>query len=517
MRFGLELVALGVIAGASAGLVLMLLRATGLATRSARTYSEVFHASPTPLAVTDLATGRFVEVNAAYTKLVGWTRAELLGASAIGLGIAAADACIKTTRRLRRAGLLHDVPTQLCRKDGALRDVEQGSVLLDVDGCAFSISTSIDVTARLAAEQKVRQVETQMREAQKIESLGRLASGVAHDFNNLLAVISTNAYLVRDLLPADGQACELVDEIATTATHGNRLTRQLLAFSRKQAIEPVVLDLNSVVEETAKMLGRMIGPQVELVMQLDRELSRVLIDPGYLTQVVMNLAINARDAMPDGGKLVVETRGIAGEVMLAVRDTGTGMPEDVRAKIFEPFYTTKPPGKGTGMGLAVVHGIVQQAGGRITVETELGAGTTFALFLPSIDAPAAGGSKRAATGSETVLVVDDDAGARRGAARALRQNGYVVLEASDGETALGVIGGTAIDLLVTDVAMPGIDGRKLLDAARAAHPALKVILTTGYADDALRGSLRDSVELIEKPFGLQILSGRVRAVLDRVA
>jgi two-component system, cell cycle sensor histidine kinase and response regulator CckA len=469
----------------------------------------VFHASPTPLAVTDLATGRYVEVNAAYTKLVGWTRAELLGASPIALQIAEADACIKTTRRLRRAGLLHDISAKLRRKDGSLRDVEQGSVLLDVDGCAYSISTSIDVTARLAAEQRVRSVEAQMREAQKLESLGRLASGVAHDFNNLLAVISTNAHLLRDVVPPAGEASELVDEIATTATHGHRLTRQLLAFSRKQTIEPVALDLNSVVEETAKMLGRMIGSQVELVTKLDRQLPQVLIDPGYITQVVMNLAINARDAMPDGGTLVIETRGVGGEVMLAVRDTGTGIPEDARAHLFEPFYTTKPPGKGTGMGLAVVHGIVQQAGGRIIVETELGAGTTFAVFLPSLDAPATSDADETGRTSETVLVVDDDAGVRRAAARALRQDGYVVLEASDGETALGVIGGTEIDLLVADVAMPG----QLVEAARAAHPTLKVILTTGSADDGLRRTLRDSIQLIEKPFGVKALTGRVRAML----
>ena len=522
-----EVVALLVITGASGALVTLLLRHGQRAERSERRYSEVFHASPIPLALTELASGMYVEVNHAFTKLVGYSRDELLGRTGAELAIHRREEGTKLTRRLRRAGLMHDVRRQIRRKDGALRDVDYGSVLLDLDGVPHSLSTIIDVTARLEAERdaresedKVRQVEEQMREAAKLESLGRLAGGVAHDFNNLLAVVSTNASLLASSL-APGEDRELVDEIATSVTRGVGLTRQLLAFSRKEAIEPVVLDPNAIVGETGKMLGRTLGAHVKLVTRLDPALGRVRIDAGYMFQIVMNLAVNARDAMPRGGELAIETRNSGDEVMIAVHDTGSGMPDDVRARIFEPFYTTKPVGQGTGMGLAVVHGIVEQAGGRIAVETAVGVGTTFAIYLPRVEAPvvvAAPRTPAARAGSETVLVVDDDPQVRKAISRALRQNGYVVLEACDAQTALEVLGAGEVDLLLTDVVMPGMDGRELAVAAREVCPRLGVILATGYSDDDLvRRAVRGGLELLEKPFPMQTLAGKVRAVLDRRA
>lgn len=368
-----------------------------------------------------------------------------------------------------------------------------------------------DITKQLELEEQVRQ-------SQKLESLGLLAGGVAHDFNNILAVIGANIGLVGEVVgPEDA---DLVDEVEKAVTRGASLTRQLLAFSRRQVIEPVVLDVNEVVEDTRKMLRRMVGEDIRLSTSLDPELRHVLMDSGSLVQVLMNLAVNARDAMPTGGALAITTRNHGGEVLLEVADSGCGMSPAVLARIFEPFFTTKGVGNGTGLGLSVVHGIVRQAGGRIEAQSEVGTGTTFSIHFPVSSDVIDRTSFDAILdchGDEQILLVDDDVFVRGSSARALRSKGYTVLEASDGVEALEVLGDSrAIALLVTDVVMPRMDGRQLANAARARRPSLKVLFTSGYTDDAVlqHGVKQDEVSFLEKPFRTKQLAGRVRRMLD---
>ena len=383
----------------------------------------------------------------------------------------------------------------------------------DAEGRIVRIGgTFQDVTEQRALEEQVRQ-------SQKLESLGLLAGGVSHDFNNILAVIGSNIGLLREAVP--NAELDLVDDVEKAVLRGASLTRQLLAFSRRQAITPVVLDVNRVVDDTRKMLRRMVGEDVKLTCSLDPELRHVMMDAGALVQVMMNLAVNARDAMPRGGELVMATRNIGSEVLLEIADTGCGMPPEVVARIFEPFFTTKGVGKGTGLGLSVVHGIVQQAGGRIEVTSEPGLGTRFSVYFPATHEAAAADAHDASAdcrGNEKVLLVDDDVFVRGSAARALRMQGYTVLEAGDGERALELFDehAASISLLVTDVVMPGMDGRQLVEQARARRPSLKVLYTSGYTDDAvlLHGIQHDRVAFLEKPFRARQLAGSVRKTID---
>jgi PAS domain S-box-containing protein len=375
-----------------------------------------------------------------------------------------------------------------------------------------------DVTDKLA-------LEAQMRQTQKLESLGLLAGGVAHDFNNILAVVAANACLLAETT-AEGEDRELVQEIEAAVQRATSLTRQLLAFSRKQVIEPIVVDLNAAVGDTRKMLRRMLGEDISIITSLEPELGHVLIDPGYLVQVMMNLAVNARDAMPRGGTLTITTRtvkrGDASLVMLAVADSGCGMPPEVAARIFEPFYTTKGVGRGTGLGLSVVHGIVEQSGGSIEVESAVDVGTTMKIYLPFVDAPAeriTNVTIAGATGTEQIVLVDDDMYVRAAASRSLRARGFHVFEASDGQAALRLLADHKdVALLVTDVVMPTMDGRQLVEAARLRRPSLKVLYISGYNDDAVlhHGVESAKVALIEKPFRGHALVGKVRQIIDAV-
>jgi two-component system, cell cycle sensor histidine kinase and response regulator CckA len=371
-----------------------------------------------------------------------------------------------------------------------------------------------DVTDQLVLEE-------QLRQTQKLESLGLLAGGIAHDFNNVLAVIAANSNLLTETITPDHPDRELVAEIDAAVTRATSLTRQLLAFSRKQVVEPVVIDLNSAVSDTRKMLRRMVGEDIVIATSLEPDLAHVRIDPGHLVQVIMNLTVNARDAMPRGGTLALATRAIRGEVMLSITDTGCGMTADVKARAFEPFFTTKGVGKGTGLGLSVVHGIVQTAGGRIEIESAVGAGTSFRIYLPKVDAPvelAESVAVAGAGGIEKIVLVDDDLFVRASTSRALRARGYNVLEAADGHHALRLLHdhGHDVDLLVTDVVMPGMDGRELVEAARARRPSLKVLYISGYTDDAVirHGVQHAEVNIIEKPFAGHSLATRVRQILD---
>jgi PAS domain S-box-containing protein len=384
----------------------------------------------------------------------------------------------------------------------------------------------------------VRTLEAQLRQAQKMEAVGRLAGGVAHDFNNLLTVITGRSQILLLKLPPESPLRRDVELVEETAHRASALTRQLLAFSRKQVVQPRVVDLNDVIRGLESMLGRLIGDEIALAVSLDPAPARVRADPTQLEQMITNLVVNARDAMPLGGRLTLETsrtriddplaRQHVGvrpgpHVRLVVRDTGIGMDAVTRAHIFEPFFTTKGPGKGTGLGLATVYGIVTQAGGTIGVETEPGQGATFIIHLPYVEAPVELAGERTAAGaaphgSETVLLVEDE-GSVRGLARdILHRHGYTVLEASDGDEALRVAQAHrgAIHLLLTDVVMPRMGGRELADRLAAARGPLKVLYVSGYADDAAAAEAAPEPgrAFLEKPFTAAALASKVREVLD---
>jgi CheY-like chemotaxis protein len=363
-----------------------------------------------------------------------------------------------------------------------------------------------------------------------MEAVGRLAGGIAHDFNNLLTAIIAFAGFVRDELPQGDQRRDDVSEILRTADRAAALTRQLLAFSRRQPIAPRNVDLNVLVASAMNLLRRTIGEDVELVARPGDALWPVFVDPGQFEQVVMNLAINARDAMPLGGRLVLETTNEArslpdggDEVVLRVHDDGVGMTDEVVKQIFEPFFTTKEEGKGTGLGLSMVYGLVTQAGGRISVESEVGRGTTFQIRLPRAkqlaQRPAQSSRSPAVRhGSETILVVEDELVVRRALTRLLTRGGYTVLEAENGERALSLFREKAdeVDLVLSDVVMPGMNGPETVKELRRLKPETKVLFMTGYTDDTtIRHSVsREEVELITKPFSREGLLTRVRRVLE---
>ena len=383
-----------------------------------------------------------------------------------------------------------------------------------------------------------KQLEEQLLQSQKMEAVGQLAGGIAHDFNNILTAIVGYTDLLTAELGANSRQLEDLEEIRKAARRAAALTRQLLSFSRKQVLEPRIVDVNGVVMNLDKMLRSLISENIALKIQLADDLDAARVDPNQLEQVIMNLAINARDAMPDGGTLTIETANatldenyaathvsvIPGDyVMLAVTDTGCGMSEATQTRIFEPFFTTKPAGRGTGLGLSTVYGIVKQSAGNIWLYSEPDKGTTFKIYLPALDAlPEEIGKtapiEAARQGSGTVLLVEDDEQLRRLTHRALATQGYVVLEADRGRLALDIARrhNGPIDLLLTDLVMPDINGRKLADALRAARPGLRVLFMSGYPDSAIvnHGMLEAGVAYLAKPFTTDAVARKVREVLN---
>jgi signal transduction histidine kinase/ActR/RegA family two-component response regulator len=385
------------------------------------------------------------------------------------------------------------------------------------------------------AYRELTQTQDQLLQSQKMEAIGRLAGGIAHDFNNLLTVIAGQTYMLRNQTAA-GPVREGVERIEATAERAAELIRQLLAFSRKQVLQPGVLRLNAIVESMAPMLTRVIGEDVELSARLAPRLGHVKADPTQIEQVIMNLAVNARDAMPGGGQLILETANVVVDashglphpdmtpgayVMLAVSDTGIGMDAETRRRLFEPFYTTKEPGKGTGLGLSTVYGIVKQSGGHIGVSSEPGRGATFKIYLPvaseSADVPVAVMSDDVPRGTETILLVEDERDVRVLVRQVLQERGYRVVEAPGAREALQVAtDGTPIDLLLTDIIMPQMTGRVLADLLTARRPTLPVLFISGYADDAViePGVLQAGRAYLQKPFTPAQLARVVRRVLD---
>ena len=398
---------------------------------------------------------------------------------------------------------------------------------------------SLDITEGKRAAAALARSEEQLRQAQKMEAVGRLAGGVAHDFNNLLSIIISYSCLLLDQLPPGDEARADIEEIKLAGERGANLTRQLLTFSRHQVVEQQVLDLNGIVSGLENMVRRLVGEDVDVRTVPAFDLGKVLADHGHIEQIIVNLVVNARDAMPTGGRLTIETQNVdldAGyaadhlgvtpgpHVMLAVSDTGIGMDASTQSRIFEPFFTTKDHHKGTGIGLSTVFGIVQQSRGSIWVYSEVGRGTTFKVFFPQTDAPSAGETRPVTVistrGSETILVVEDNDQLRIVTRDILARNGYHVLEASTGEDALRICQETEdLHLLITDVVMPEMSGSVLVERARPMRPNMKVLYMSGYTQDAIvhHRVLAPGVALLQKPITPDGLLRRVREVLETPA
>jgi two-component system cell cycle sensor histidine kinase/response regulator CckA len=448
------------------------------------------------------------------------------------------EGTMRFCKAMTAAGEAHLLEYRMIAADGRtiwLRD--SATITVEPGGAVRLHGIMTDVTPLKEAEDARRQLEEQLRQAQKMEAIGRLAGGVAHDFNNLLtAILGYSQLLLTDFDPAP-EIREQIEEIERAGRRAASLTRQLLAFSRKQILQPKVLDLNGVVADTVKMLRRLLGEHIELEMTLADSLGMVLADPGQLEQVILNVAINARDAMASGGVLTIETLNVTltrdftvrhsgiepgRYVALSIRDTGVGMDAGTVAHMFEPFFSTKPRGEGTGLGLSTVYGIVKQSGGNIAVYSELGRGTTIDIYLPRTDAvpencPANEDPRPLSGGAEHILLVEDDEMTRSLTVKVLRQAGYDVFEAADGREALLLSRspGVIFDLLVTDVVMPVMSGHELWRQLRISAPRLKVLFMSGYLEDSpphQRVCDQPSL-LLQKPFTPADLCRKVREAL----
>ena len=481
------------------------------------------------------ARGHMVEVNPALVQSLGYEAAsDLIGRNLSTLYANGQD-WFALADYLRTHAEFHELTAEWTRKDGTATAMRlSGRAISDEsNNVTFEIYTE-DVTERRALEQ-------QLRQSQKMEAIGRLAGGIAHDFNNLLMVISGYSEFLLDRLGPDPELRGPAQEISSASERATSLTRQLLAFSRKQMLTPKVIDLNGVVTESLKMLTRLIGEDIDLVMIPASELGPVKADPGQIEQVIMNLAVNARDAMPHGGRLTIETANVTLDeayarmhapvqpgdyTMLAITDTGVGMDNETQSRIFEPFFTTKGM-KGTGLGLSTVYGIVKQSGGYIWVYSELGKGTSFKVYLPHVTTDEAGmveqpvvtSATPTETPRETILVVEDELNLRRLTRQFLDNQGYTVLEAADGAAAVQICvahQGT-IHLLLTDVIMPGMNGRELAQRVSEIRPNMKVLYMSGYTENAIgqNGTLDAGIKLLQKPFTLHALKATVREVLDQ--
>ena len=489
--------------------------------------------------VTDTG-GAIIYVNPAFERITGCSRAEAIGQNMVNLfkSDQQDDTVYQTMWTTIQQGEVWHGRLINKKKNGSVytEDATISPVRSDTGAIVNYVAVMRDVTHEL-------QLEEQYRQAQKMEAIGLLAGGIAHDFNNLLTAINGFAeMLVLELSAKDMPTHELAGNILKAGQRAADLVRQLLAFSRKQIIQPQVLDLNKIVSDMGSMLGRLIGSHIEMTMSLAQELWHVKVDPAQLEQVVVNLVVNACDAMPEGGRLIIETANVVldeahtadrlgvqpGEyVVLSVSDTGLGMSKEVQSHIFEPFFTTKEKGKGTGLGLSTVFGIVKQNGGHIFVYSEPGQGTTFKIYLSRTDEAIDTRKPRSQRykqfvnlpqGQETVFLVEDEAAVRDLAARILRRQGYTVVEASNGEEALKLIETYTdeIHILLTDTIMPKLGGEALATQFRTLRPAAKILFTSGYSDKIIVSSdvLGDNIEFIQKPFSAVELANKIRSVLD---
>jgi len=499
--------------------------------KSESVLSLLFEHNPIPTWLYDVECLRFLRVNQAAVRQYGYSQEEFAGMTILEVRSAA--------EREKVAAYLQEMSAETEEhgfwlhqgKDGKTFEVELISHGMMHAGRRVRLVVAQDISER-------RHLELQLRQAQKMEAVGRLAGGVAHDFNNLLMVIKGHTELLLNALNPSDVMARKIEQIDRSADRATTLTRQLLAFSRLQVLQPQVINLNSVVEEMGKLLPRLIGEDIELMLRLDENLGSIRADASQMEQVIMNLAVNARDAMPNGGKLILETRKCELEqsytashpfvkpgsyILLDVTDTGTGMDEETQAHIFEPFFTTKEKGKGTGLGLATVYGIVKQSGGFIWVYSELGKGTSFKIYLPLVDAQqtqisTAKPMAELPAGTETVLLSEDEQDVREIAREFLESGGYTVIEAKNGKEAMELAAqhkGT-IDLLVTDMVMPGMTGQELAVRLQSDYPGLAVVFMSGYSEHAATemANADPSVRLMTKPFSRVAMLRTVREILQ---
>ena len=495
-------------------------------------YRVLFQSTPLPTFVFDRASLRYLTVNDAALREYGYSLDEF---RSMKLGDMRPQEDLsrmfEAVERLDNPGVHPLGVWRHTKRDGSIIDVEVHAHLLEFEGRRAVLSVARDVT-------EARRLEEQLRQAQKMEAVGRLAGGVVHDFNNMLSVVLSYAGMLGDRA-LDEDARRELDEVVHAAERASALTRQLLAFSRKQVITPRRIELNSVVDDMSRMLRRIIGEHIELQTGLSQKPAVVYADPSQVEQILLNLAVNARDAMPAGGTLRVETSRVefdAGEVyehvglqpgphvLLVVRDNGVGMDAHTRNHIFEPFFSTKNRNEGTGLGLSTVYAIVQQCGGHIEVDSESGRGAVFRVYLPRVVGEASHrpsvtpGAGASLGGTETILLVEDEPPVRRAARSILRRRGYTVLEAQDGHDALEVATthDGPIHLLLTDMVMPNMDGQELVRRLLDARSEVRALLMSGYAGDFLSssGELASGVEFLQKPFTADLLARRVRDVLD---
>jgi two-component system, cell cycle sensor histidine kinase and response regulator CckA len=478
--------------------------------------------------------GRFTLVNRRMAEIFGYPAEEVLG-QPFSLVLPEEDVPHVTElfhQTVQHGAIAYNAETRIRKKSGEEAHVVFGWSPIRAEGKIVGlVGTAEDTTEK-------KRLENQLLEAQKLESVGRLAGGVAHDFNNMLTAIIGYAELIEEECPLDNQAQEYLKNVTLAAEKASNLTQQLLAFARRQVIEPKTLNLNDLILSLDKLLRRLIGENIELVILPEENLHAVKVDPGQFEQILVNLIVNARDAMPHGGKITIETDNVTLDaeyarhhegtipgdyVMLAVSDTGVGMEEGIRLHIFEPFFTTKAKGRGTGLGLATVYGIVRQAGGHIWLYSEPGEGTTFKIYLPrTMDPPEAVAVPlsipRQQGGSETILLVEDEPAVRALAVQTLRARGYQVWEAANGEEALRIARGREqeIVLLITDVIMPQMSGKELADHLQALYPNLKILYASGYTENTIvhHGVLDAGIAFLSKPFTPSLLAQRVREILD---
>lgn len=496
--------------------------------RAEERFYKAFHANPEPITIARLDDGMYIDVNESFLRVTGCTRDEVIGRTSLDMNFweQAEDRALML-KALERDGSIRDAEITFLTKSGEQRSGLNSAEIIEIDGNKCVISIFRDMT-----EQKA--LERQLRKSQRMDAIGQLSGGIAHDFNNLLTVMIGHSELLEERLTRSETSLRSVEEIKKAGTHAASLTRQLLAFSRQQMLEQSVLDLNGIITDLEKMLQRLIGENIEFKTLLDPKLGRIKADAGQMQQVIMNLVVNARDAMPNGGKLLIRTtnaeieRGFEGDpnltpgpyVLLEITDTGVGMSRQTQAHIFEPFFTTKE-GRGTGLGLSTVYGVVKQSSGHIAADSALGRGTTFSIYLPQTTekAPARKpGPCRAESlrGTETLLLVEDASSVRELTREWLTTGGYNVLEANSPEDAIRIAKDhqEVIHLLITDVIMPRMNGPALAKQLIAMRPDMKILYISGYTGFIDQRSIEPAASIVSKPFTREALLSKLREVVS---